>query len=456
MYSYPIDLESYIDRIGGKITGYADINFVSSVYHRAIYRRGKIPELHRNQEMGVAFRILSGSSELSLNVDSFSTLNRTIDRLVDKHKKEASPNIPLAEGNVYSSTSLLHKGNITSSFIDNFNTDVIPDFISMLEDQLPDDFSFEIELEGSESFKSFHSTEGSKINQSKTDLTLSLLISAKKERYKKLVERFGGINRETLTWNQLLKIGNRLSEDAKQLKNARPMKSSFSDLVLSADSTWSVIHECIGHAVEANQSFSSQNAIMSYLGAKVAHTGISIIDDKGVDSFGSYEFDDEGQKGLGTILVEDGILTGWLTDRKSAYYLGSSSTGNGRLFSYRQPVATRQSNLFLEPGNVSMEEMLEHCHTAFYVGPTLLASADPITGVVSLYPQYFREIKDGELGQFYIGGNITDQARVFLKNIDLVGKNVINNPAYCYKGGVPMKIGMISPPTLVRNLRVST
>ena len=141
--------------------------------------------------------------------------------------------------------------------------------------------------------------------------------------------------------------------------SARRIPGGRMPLVLSAEAGGTMVHEAIGHGLEADLARQGMSVYKDELGKAVASPLVSIVDDATVPrKRGSYGIDDEGTPGERTVLVENGVLKGFLHDRLSAMKEGARQTGNGRRESYRHKPIPRMSNTIILPGTTPPEEIL--------------------------------------------------------------------------------------------------
>ena len=130
-------------------------------------------------------------------------------------------------------------------------------------------------------------------------------------------------------------------------------------VVLSSDAGGTMIHEAVGHGLEADLAQQGLSVYSGKIGEKVASSLITVVDDPTLPQRrGAYTFDDEGVVSQRTLLVEKGILKSYLYDRLSAFKDGISSTGNGRRESYQIKPIPRMSNTLILPGETKPEEII--------------------------------------------------------------------------------------------------
>ena len=130
-----------------------------------------------------------------------------------------------------------------------------------------------------------------------------------------------------------------------------------------------LLHEAIGHGLEGDFNRKKTSAFAGLLGERVAAPGVTVVDDGTIDGRrGSLSIDDEGTPTRRTVLIEDGILKGYMQDRQNARLMGVAPTGNGRRQSYASPVMPRMTNTYMLGGdkdarrNPGQREERHLCH----------------------------------------------------------------------------------------------
>ncbi|MEO0034510.1 MAG: metalloprotease TldD, partial [Pseudomonadota bacterium] len=128
-----------------------------------------------------------------------------------------------------------------------------------------------------------------------------------------------------------------------------------------------MLHEAVGHGLEGDFNRKRTSAFSDRIGQRVAAPGVTVVDDGSLpDRRGSITIDDEGTPSGRTVLIEDGILTGYLQDRLNARLMGAAATGNGRRQSFAHPPLPRMTNTFMLAGDKQPEEILASVKNGLY------------------------------------------------------------------------------------------
>lgn len=213
-------------------------------------------------------------------------------------------------------------------------------------------------------------------------------------------------------------------------------------VVISSEAGGTMIHEAIGHGLEADLSGQGLSKYSGMMGKQVASTLVSVIDDATLPGRrGSYRFDDEGTPAERTVLVKDGILVGYMYDRLSAMREpGAVSTGNGRRESYQSRPIPRMSNTFLAPGGSVPEDILRATRSGLYVRRMGGGQVNTVTGDFVFDVQEGYRIENGRLGELVRGATLTGNGSDVLGSIDMVGSDLGFSIGTCGKDaqGVPV------------------
>jgi TldD protein len=166
-----------------------------------------------------------------------------------------------------------------------------------------------------------------------------------------------------------------------QALTARPAPAGTFPVILSSSAGGTMIHEACGHGLEADLALAGVSAFAGKLGQKVAAAGVTIIDDGTLPhKRGSSASDDEGRPAQRVVLIEDGILKGYLQSRKTARRMGVEPTGNGRRESYRHIPIPRMRNTFLAPGFEAPEAIVKDLERGLLVKHMGGGQVDTVTG----------------------------------------------------------------------------
>lgn len=229
-------------------------------------------------------------------------------------------------------------------------------------------------------------------------------------------------------------------------------------VVLGPGVTGILLHEAIGHGMEADFNRKKISTYSSMLGKKVAAPFVTIVDDGTNPGFlGSINVDDEGTPGKKTILVENGILTSYLHDKISAKFYGVEPTGNGRRQSFEHYPQPRMRNTYMLSGNDTPEDVIKAAKNGIYIENVSNGQVKIGEGDFAFYVSQGRMIEDGKLTAPIKDVNIMGNGPKMLENITMVANNLElheGGAGACGKGGqsVPVSFGL--PTCLIKSMTV--
>ncbi|MBV72226.1 MAG: peptidase U62 [Myxococcales bacterium] len=231
------------------------------------------------------------------------------------------------------------------------------------------------------------------------------------------------------------------------LFDAKPAPAGNLPIVLAAGSSGILLHEAIGHGMEADFNRKNISVYSDKLNQSIAPDTVTIVDDgTQAQARGSINIDDEGRTGQRTVLVENGILRTYMHDRISAKHYGVEPTGNGRRQSFRHAPLPRMRNTYMMPGPHDPEEIIRSVKRGIYAetftnGQVMIGAGD-----FTFYIKTGYLIEDGELTQPIKDTNIIGNGPDVLQKTDMVGNDFKFDEGgwVCGKDGqsVPVSLGM--------------
>jgi TldD protein len=211
-----------------------------------------------------------------------------------------------------------------------------------------------------------------------------------------------------------------------------------------------LLHEAIGHGLEGDFNRKKTSAFAGLLGERVAAPGVTVVDDGTIGGRrGSLTIDDEGTPSSRTVLIEDGILKGYMQDRMNARLMGMKPTGNGRRESYSSPVMPRMTNTVMLSGDKSPEEILASVSKGIFATNFGGGQVDITNGkfVFSCTEAYL--IENGKIGAPIKGATLIGNGPDCLTRVTMIGNDMKLDPGVgtCGKNGQSVPVG-VGQPTL--------
>lgn len=222
----------------------------------------------------------------------------------------------------------------------------------------------------------------------------------------------------------------------KALLMAEPAPAGTMPVVLGSEAGGTMIHEAVGHGLEADLACNGLSVYQGKIGQPVASPLITVIDDGTMPGRrGSYAFDDEGNPSQKTTLIENGILKGYLVDRISAMKFDMPSTGNGRRESFRHRPIVRMTNTYIAPGKHDPAQILAETKNGIYVRAMGGGQVNTVTGdfVFAVTEGYL--IRDGKLGAAIRGATLVGNGPKVMMEVDRVGSDFGFALGTCGKDG---------------------
>lgn len=229
-------------------------------------------------------------------------------------------------------------------------------------------------------------------------------------------------------------------------------------VVLGPGITGILLHEAIGHGMEADFNRKNVSTYSTMLGKKVAEPFVTIVDDgTNPNLSGSIHLDDEGTPAQRTVLVENGILTSYLHDKISARHYGVSPTGSGRRQDFQNYPMPRMRNTYMLGGNTTVDEIIRQAGNGIFVEDVSNGQVKIGEGDFAFYVSQGRMIENGKLTSPIKDVNIMGNGPKMLANIILAADDLAmyqGGAGMCGKNGqgVPVSFGL--PTCLVKSLTV--
>ena len=226
-----------------------------------------------------------------------------------------------------------------------------------------------------------------------------------------------------------------------ELLTAHAPPTGKQTVLLDPSASGTFAHESFGHGAEADQILRNRSYLAPLIGQQLGPETVTIVDD-GSDrkNMGSIFFDDEGTPTRRTTLVDHGRFVGALHDRESAAALHKEPTGNARRADFLSRLFVRMTNTLVEPGGMSLDELLEEARDGVLLESATTGVEDPLGGNMQLKVKRGRRIEHGELTETLSSMALSGKVLDFLKATRGVGApdQFESSPGYCGKGVTDM------------------
>ena len=238
---------------------------------------------------------------------------------------------------------------------------------------------------------------------------------------------------------------------------ARPAPAGEMTVVLGSGWPGILLHEAIGHGLEGDFNRKGSSAFSGRIGQRVAAKGVTVLDDGTIaDRRGSLNVDDEGNTSQRNVLIEDGILKGYLQDAMNARLMGVPTTGNGRRESYAHVPMPRMTNTYMLGGKKQPEEIVASIKKGLYATNFGGGQVDITSGkfVFSASEAYW--VENGKILYPVKGATIVGSGPECLKRVSMIGNDMKldSGVGTCGKEGQSVPVGVGQPTLRIDGLTV--
>jgi TldD protein len=231
-------------------------------------------------------------------------------------------------------------------------------------------------------------------------------------------------------------IGRECARRVKVLLDAKPAPAGTMPVVISAEAGGTMIHEAVGHGLEADLACNGLSVYQGKIGQQVASPLVSVLDDGTMPAKrGSFAYDDEGTPSQKNTLIENGVLKGYMVDKLSAMKFDLMATGNGRRESFRSKPIVRMTNTYIAPGKDDPRKILADTPYGVYVKAMGGGQVNTVTGdfVFAVTEGYI--IENGKIGAPIRGATLVGNGPKVLSIVDRVGSDLGFATGTCGKDG---------------------
>jgi len=453
---------------------YGDARIVETEYEHILVRNGNVESYTKSNDVGFGVKILLN------NAWGFHSSNRIeeteIDRVIDKSLEIAKAS-GIAKGKSVSLSRLnpqkgKYKTEIEKDPFDVSMEDKI-DLLLSLDEILSKYKDVKVRTTMMISIrerKVFASTDGSIIEQDivHTGAEITALAVREGEVQKRSYRDFGQAGYGFIEGLRLFEEAPRVGEEAEKLLQAKPCPSGRKDIVISDDQMVLQVHESVGHPTELDRVF----------GTEASYAGTSFVTPEKLDSFkygskfvnitadatiknglGGFGWDDEGVPAQRIYLIKEGVFNDYLSSRDTAPLIGRESTGTMRASSWSRIPIIRMTNINLEPGDATLEELIDGVSDGLYLLTNKSWSIDDRRINFQFGVELAYEIKNGKLGEIIKDATYTGITPKFWNSCDgVANKNYwrMHGIMNCGKGepGQSMRVGHGTTPARFRGIEV--
>ena len=238
--------------------------------------------------------------------------------------------------------------------------------------------------------------------------------------------------------------GARAAKIAVTMINADYAPSGRYPVVIHNEFGGVIFHEACGHGLEATSVAKGTSVFAGRIGEKVASDVVTAVDDGSIPhAWGSQNIDDEGTPTRRNVLIENGILKGYMVDKLNGRRMGMEPTGNSRRQSYKFAPTSRMTNTFIEAGESTVEEIIKNTEKGLFAKSMGGGSVNPATGEFNFAVMEGYLIENGEIVKPVRGATLIGKGHEILMKIDMVANNLARGQGMCgsISGSIPADVG---------------
>jgi TldD protein len=259
---------------------------------------------------------------------------------------------------------------------------------------------------------------------------------------------------EEATWSRAIDMAL-----AQALVNLESVAAPAGEMTVVLGPGWPgvLLHEAVGHGLEGDFNRKGTSAFSGRIGERVAAPGVTVIDDGSIsDRRGSLTVDDEGTPTQRNVLIEDGILKGYIQDRLNARLMGVAPTGNGRRENFAHAPMPRMTNTFMLGGKDDPGEILSRAKTGIYAKSFGGGQVDITSGKFVFTCTEAYRIENGRLGAPIKGATLIGDGPSVLTRVKAMGNDMCldEGVGVCGKGGQSVPAGVGQPTLLIEGITV--
>lgn len=216
-----------------------------------------------------------------------------------------------------------------------------------------------------------------------------------------------------------------------------------------------MFHEACGHSLEASSVAKGISVFSNRIGEKIASDLVTLVDDGSItNSWGSLGVDDEGMPTQKNVLIEKGILKGYMIDKLNGRRMKMDPTASGRRQSYRFAPTSRMTNTYIDQGTSNKEEIIANTEKGLFAQYISAGSVNPATGDFNFSLSEAYLIENGKITKPVKGATLIGNGNKILQDVDMVGNNLEIGQGYCYAASGALFIGAGQPTIRVKTMTV--
>lgn len=241
-----------------------------------------------------------------------------------------------------------------------------------------------------------------------------------------------------------IQFGKEAAFNAVEMLHAEEMTGGEMPVVIHNGFGGVILHEACVHGLEATSVAKGMSVFCGKVGQKVASDIVNAVDDgTHPDLWGSINVDDEGTPSKRNLLIENGILRGYLVDKRNSFKMDHPITGSSRRESYKYQTTSRMTNTYFLPGESTFEEIIDNTKFGLFAKEMGGGSVNPATGEFNFAVNVAYMIEDGKITRPVKGATLVGSGKDVLLRIDMIANNLEYGYGMCgsQSGSIPTIVG---------------
>ncbi len=458
-------LTGLLDGILSHQTNFADLYFQSSQHESWVLEDGIIKDGSYNIERGVGVRAISGEKTGFAYSDeiSFAALNKACEASRGIAPSGGKLKIPQFEA--LTNTPLYTAQNPLLAMPDNEKISLLKAVDTYIRKKAPHASQVVVSLSGVYEEVLIAASDGTFSQDIRPLIRLNCSVLLEKDGKRERGSAGAGGRRTYDYFHTSLQdnkpLFEQLADDAIHMAEvnlaAIPAPAGLMPVVLGSGWPGVLLHEAVGHGLEGDFNRKGASTFSGKIGQQVAAKGVTVIDDGTLsDRRGSLSVDDEGVKTQQNVLIEDGILKGYMQDKHNASLMGVAPTGNGRRESYAHLPMPRMTNTYMLGGEYAPEEIIQSVEKGIYAPNFGGGQVDITSGkfVFSTSEAYL--IENGKVTSPIKGATLIGNGPEVMQKVSMIGNDLSLDMGIgvCGKDGQSVPVGVGQPTLKVDELTV--
>ncbi len=239
-------------------------------------------------------------------------------------------------------------------------------------------------------------------------------------------------------------VGIKAAEQAKTMVHAGYCPAGVMPVALAGGFGGVVFHEACGHSLEATSVAYGNSQFAGKLGQVIANEKVTAIDDGTIPgAWGSINIDDEGTPARKNVLIEKGVLKGYMVDKMGGRRMGMEPTGSSRRQHYGLAPTSRMTNTYIAPGDDKNEDIIASMEYGLYAKSMGGGSVNPVTGEFNFAVDEGYMVRNGKICEPVRGASLVGKGSQVIRDIDMVGTDMFMGQGMCgsQSGSIPTNVG---------------